>query len=79
MFVITCHILGMYGYKGGPKEGRSYPTVAEVRRRFYEMHEGVRDADEEAGELPLVSLSLFRYFSIIITLGIKFMFSMIVI
>lgn len=55
-------IMGMYGFKGGPKQGRKYPTVASVREAFYELHdEAVKDADQSAGEVPLVGKTTFRY------------------
>ena len=50
----------MYGYRGGKKEGRKYPTVANVREEFYNIHEGVPDADPTLGEIPLVSQSTFK-------------------
>lgn len=51
----------MYGYVGGSKEGRCYPTVESVRDRFYTVHEGVIDADPELGEIPLVGQDTFRF------------------
>ena len=54
--------MGMYGFKGGPKQGRKYPTVASVREAFYKLHdEAVKDADPSAGEVPLVGKTTFRY------------------
>ena len=51
----------MYGYVGGKKEGRQYPTVANVREKFYEMHkDAARDPDPELGQIPLVQHSTFR-------------------
>ena len=55
-------VMGMYGFKGGPKQGRKYPTVASVREAFYKLHdEAVKDADPSAGEVPLVGKTTFRY------------------
>lgn len=54
--------MGMYGYKGGKKEGRKYPTVKSVHEEFYKLHPGAtKNADQSLGETPLVSLSTFRF------------------
>ena len=52
----------MYGHAGGRKEGRKYPTVQNVRDKFYEIHkDAVIDADPTGGEIPNVQHSTFRY------------------
>ena len=54
-------IVGMFGFKGGSKEGREYPTVKRVREKFYELHpEAVKDPDISMGEIPLVGITVFR-------------------
>ena len=57
----TIHISEMFGYVGGSKANREYPTVAKVMAAFYEMHPGTRMADLTEGEIPLVSSNTFRY------------------
>ena len=52
----------MYGYKGGSKEGRKYPTIQNVMDGFYEKHpDASLDPDIAAGEIPRVKLSTFGY------------------
>ena len=51
----------MYGFIGGKKDGRKYPTAENVREEFYNVHEGSVDADASMGEIPLVSTRTFRY------------------
>ena len=59
------YFTGMYGFKGGRKHDRKYPTVENVRDEFYKVHDGSIDADASLGEIPLVSKSTFRYYCFI--------------
>ena len=51
----------MWGFKGGRKEGREYPTVKSIMEKFYSIHEGTEDADITVGEIPKVGYGRFRY------------------
>ena len=51
----------MYGYVGGPKQGRKYPSVSNVREEFYERHQDAC-VYPEPGEIPLVQKTIFRLF-----------------
>lgn len=52
-----------YGYKGGSKDSCQYPTVMNVRRRFYEAYPGepLETFEPEKGDIPLVGLTKFRF------------------
>ena len=52
----------MYGYKGGSKADCVYPTVANVRDKFYQAYPGEhRDTyDPSRGDVPVVGVKKFR-------------------
>ena len=52
----------MYGYKGGSKKSCVYPTVTNIRGRFYEAYPGepLDSYDPSKGDIPLVGLTVFR-------------------
>lgn len=55
------HISGMWGYKGGSKENRIYPTVQNVREQFYKLYSSAfRGAKVEDLQIPLVGRTVFR-------------------
>ena len=56
----------MWGYKGGKKEGRIYPTVDNVREAFYKQYPAAfRGANVEELGIPLVGRTVFRLKSFI--------------
>ena len=57
----------MYGYKGGNRANCEYPTVAKIRRKFYEIYPGVPldSYDRTKGEIPIVGERMFRYVDVL--------------
>lgn len=55
----------MYGYKGGSKSDCTYPTIKNVRSKFYEVYPGVclAEYNPRTGEIPIVGEQRFRYTS----------------
>ena len=53
----------MYGFKGGDKSQCVYPSVANVRNKFYEVYPGepIETWDPTKGDVPLVGMSCFRF------------------
>jgi hypothetical protein len=52
----------MYGFKGGAKSSCIYPTVKNVRGKFYQVYPGepLDSYDPTVGDIPLVGLTGFR-------------------
>ena len=53
----------MYGHKGGNKSYCVYPTVKNVRDKFYEIYPGEppETFDPTKGDIPVCSEKKFRY------------------